>query len=76
MAENAEVKSKEQLFKEWLKFKKQITKANSNLKKVEVALEGIYGTDFKEKSKTFIMYHRDSQKGKNGRSKFNLLSTE
>jgi hypothetical protein len=44
---------KEKLFKEWQKFKKAESKAKKNRVEIEKELEAIYGTDFKEKSKTF-----------------------
>ena len=44
---------KKSLFAEWLKFKKSEDKAKINRAEVEAAILELYGTDFKETSKTF-----------------------
>lgn len=44
---------KNELFKEWIKFKKAEDKAKENRNKVEVELVDLYGTAFKGNSKTF-----------------------
>ena len=44
---------KKSLFAEWLKFKKAEDKAKLNRSEVEAAIIELYGTGFKETSKTF-----------------------
>lgn len=44
---------KEELLKEWLKFKKAEEKAKKSRILIEKDLQEVYGLDFKEKSKTF-----------------------
>jgi len=47
------IAEKEELLKSWIKFKKAENKAKKNRNEIESQIETLYGTDFKEISKTF-----------------------